>query len=220
MNTKTFRLLFGGALLYGAFFAMPARGVTLVNLTTTGASIPAGNIQCPSQRHFHYVGGLEDGFASPSDPAYPSSNLLSFMTTVPLVTGIVHYDTSTDGMAFGESFNLQNTRSVCAAMLQFKVKQGSAPPSPGDLTLGHAEADGSFTVVAQVLEPHTTQTVQMYMLDAVGLALLSNITGVNLDKSPLDSIVDIYMTNNTQLDFLEWHVWYGPNCSQSNPATC
>jgi hypothetical protein len=220
MNGKFFRLLFGGVLLYGAFFALPARGVTLVNLTTTGASIPAGNLQCPDQRHFHYIGGLPDPFTSAPDPAYPSPNLLTFMTATPLVTGIVHYDVSTDDMAFGESFNLQNTRSVCYALLTFKVKKSTALPSPDGLTVGHAEDDGSFTAVARVLEPGTTQAVQEYAFDATALGFLSNITGTHLDKNPFDSILDIYLMDDTLLDFIEFRVWYGPNCSQSSPATC
>jgi hypothetical protein len=226
MNTTVFRswvAWVGGLLMYGLLFVMPVHGVTLVNLTTTGATETAGDIQCPEQMHFHYSGGKRDIFVGSGDFAYPSLNLAAFMAVTPSVQGVVGYDAPMDGGHFGESFNLKNTRSVCYALIQFRVENSGAVPGDDTLTVGHVENDGSFTLVAQVLDPgsfsHPDTSVQTYAFDATALGLLSDLTGVNLDRTPPESILDIFLQDDTKIDFVDMFVWYGPNCSEGSTPT-
>ncbi len=188
---------------------------SLINLTSEGASIAAGNAKCPGRPFFRYIGGKRDSFASPADSAYPSQNLAIFMTNphsvvqndVPM--NIVQYDVPMNNGKFGDSFNLQNTRSACYALIQFSVTPTGDIPSNDSLTLGHVE-NGLFIVVAQVINPRFTTRPQTYALNSTGLELLSNITGVSRDKTPLDSILDVYLQNDTEIDFIKLLIWYGP----------
>jgi hypothetical protein len=221
MDAELNRTLLSGIVVCSLLLATPVQGRTLVNLTSTGATLAAGNDACPEQPYFRYVGGKPDNFKSPADPAYPSPDLVSFMTTPPSVQGIIDYDVPMANGRFGDSFNLQNTRSVCYALIKFRAKQSFGGASNDGLTIGHVESGGSpFTVVAQVIDPGAPPFIQTYAFDATGRTLLSDITGVLLNKTPLDSILDVYLQDDTKIDFIQLWVWYGPNCSETSPPTC
>jgi len=220
MNIQNlFRTLISGIVVYGVLLATPVWADNLVNLTSTGASIADGNAACPDQPYFRYVGGDPDNFSNPTDPAYPSPDLATLLITPPSIQGVVDYDVAMNNGRFGDSFNLQNTRSVCYAVIKFRAKNTGDVPSTDGLTIGHVESGGSpFTVVAQVLEPGALPLTQTYAFDATGLALLSGITG---GTTPLDSILDVYLQDDAEIDFITLWVWYGPvpSCG-GNPSTC
>jgi hypothetical protein len=233
MNTRFLPTLLNGIIVYGVLLATPVQAQLpvqpqppvqpqkLVNLTTTGATIAAGNAVCPDQPFYLYSGGKPDNFSPPPDPAYPSPDLVTFMTTPPSVQGIVDYDEPMNNGRFGDSFNLQNTRSVCYAVIRFRAKHTGDIPHNDGLTIGHVGSGGSpFTVVASVTNPGATSSTQTYALNATGRAKLSEITGVFLDKTPLDSVLDVYLQDDTMIDFFSLWVWYGPNCSEVSPPTC
>ena len=118
LTPKSLGTLLSRVVVYGVLLATPVQGRTLVNLTSTGASIAAGNAACPDQPYFRYVGGKPDNFDGPTDPVYPSPDLVTFMSTTPSVQGIVKYDFTMGNGRFGDRFNLQNTRSVCYAVIK------------------------------------------------------------------------------------------------------
>ncbi len=182
-----------------------------MHLTPTGAAIADGDKACPDQPYYLYSGGKKDNFALPADSAYPSPNLTAF---IPAGGPSVACDTPMADGRFGDSFNLQNTRSVCYAIIQFKAKTSNGGSSNDGLTFGHVEPGGApFDVVGQVIFPGAVNAVQSYALDATGRSLLSLQTGVLLDKTPDQSIFDLYLQDDTKLDFFKLYVWYGPNCT-------
>lgn len=189
-----------------------AAKVALVNLTKAGNSVKAGDAACPDQPYYLYSGGKSDTFASPVDSAYPSPNLVAF---IPPGGPTVPYDVPMSNGRFGDSFNLQNTRGVCYAVIQYRTKStDSGSPNDG-LTFGHIGPGGSpFTVVGQVINSGSVSPIQSYALDATGLKLLSQQSGYFLDKTPDDSILDLYLQDDTMIDFFRMYVWYGPNCAQ------
>jgi hypothetical protein len=209
---------FASAVLLGttltlSFFTGTSQGQTLVNLVT-GATIAAGNAACPDQPYYLYAGGKQDGYATPNDNAYPSLNLGAYMQ---LSGPFIPYDAPMYTASFGDSFNLQNTRSVCYAIVQFKAKPTTVNDPWTALTFGHVGPGGApFDIVAQVLDPGLTQSVQTYGLDATGLGLLSKQTGFQLDKTPEQSVLDVYLWRNTRLDFVRIYVWYGKNCEDTH----
>lgn len=187
----------------------------LTNLTKTGSTVNAGNAACPDQPYYLYSGGKSDNFAAPPDLAYPSPDLVTFMGSS--VQGNVNYDVSMDNGRFGDSFNLQNDRSVCYAVIQFRAKQTGDIPSNDGLTFGHIQTGGApFNVVGQVINPGGTTAIQHYALDATGLKLLSTQTGyfAPTTTTPSDSVFDVYLQDDTEIDFFRMFVWYGPNCAQ------
>lgn len=185
----------------------------LRNLTKDGSTVSAGNAACPDQPYYLYSGGKSDSYASPADYAYPSPNLVDY---IPTGRTIVDYDVAETDDFFGDSFNLQNTRGVCYALIKFraKVSNGSLAKNDG-LVLGHVGNGGTpFDVVASVGNPALFTGIQSYALDATGLSLLSQQTGYFLGKTPDQSILDLYLQDDTMIDFFKLYVWYGPNCSQ------
>jgi len=213
---KAQALLFGAAIV--TIIATPvAQAQTLINLTTVGATVAEGDLACPAQPFYLYSGGKQDNFVTPADVAYPSPNLVAF---IPGGGPTVAYDTPMINGRFGDSFNLQNTRSVCYAIIQFKAKSTDGGSTNDGLTFGHVGPGGTpFTVVGQIINPGITTTFQSYALNATGRALLSTQTGVGLDKTPEQSILDLYLQDDTMLDFFRLYVWYGPSCG-GNPTTC
>jgi hypothetical protein len=200
--------------ILAANLAAPAvQAQSLVNLTSVRASVADGNKACPDQPYYLYSGGKRDNYAAPADRAYPSPNLVAF---IPPGGPTVAYDTPMLDGRFGDSFNLQNTRSVCYAVIQFKAKATNGLASNDGLTFGHVGPGGTpFDVVGQVIYPAATSGVQSYALDANGLALISVQTGAGLNKTPDQSILDLYLQDDTMLDFFRIYVWYGPNCADN-----
>jgi hypothetical protein len=207
-------LLFS-AILAANVAAPAAQAQSLVNLTSAGASVADGNKACPDQPYYLYSGGKRDNYVAPADRAYPSPNLVAF---IPPGGPTVAYDTPMVNGRFGDSFNFQNTRSVCYAVIQFKATVTSVGATNDGLTFGHVDPGGApFNVVGQVIYPGNPATpgVQSYALDANGRALLSVQTGIGLNKTPDQSILDLYLQDDTMLDFFRIYVWYGPNCADN-----
>jgi hypothetical protein len=201
-----------------ACLPLAAQAQSLIHLTATGNTIADGDKACPTQPYYLYSGGKADSYQLPVDYAYPSTNLVSF---IPPGGPTVGYDAVMHDGRFGDSFNLQNTRSVCYAIIQFRAKVSQGGSTNDGLTFGHVQFGGSpFDIVGQVINPAGTTTPQSYALDATGLSLLSAQTGVQLGKTPLDSIFDVYLQDDTKLDYFRMYVWYGPNCSQTTPTSC
>ena len=235
MKTRILYALLGVAILESTIVATPVHAErSLLNLTQEGASIAAGNQRCPNQQAFLYVGGRPDSFSMPSEPAYPSVNLFQYMTVVsPSPGGVVDYDDPVINGRVGDSFNLQNTRSVCHALIQYRARysMGADRPDNDGLTIGHVGNGGSpFSVIAQVIDPGAAPYHQTHAFTSAGLALLSNLTGVNLNRTPLDSILDIFLQDDTKIDFIRLWIWYGNNvqdgpndnpcCSPQTPNQC
>jgi hypothetical protein len=217
---KTVHLV--AALALGAVALAPAAEAaktkeTLVNLTKVGNKLSDAEAACPGTPYFLYAGGFPNDFTGTNEPAYPSPNLLAY---IPPGGAIVPYDVPMDNGRFGDSFNLQNTRSVCYAIVQFRVKPTGDIPDNDALVFGHVDSTPAYTVVAQVNDPGALAGIQTYALTPAGLAALSLQTGVNMDKAPSDSILDVYMEDDSEIDFLRVFVWYGPNCTQTNPVSC
>jgi hypothetical protein len=190
---------------------------TLKNLTTVGASVADGDKACPDQPYYLYSGGKPDNFGGPADPAYPSPNLMAF---IPSGGPSVAYDVPMVNGRFGDSFNLQNTRGVCYAVIQFKAQSSNGGSTNDGLTFGHVNNGGlPFDVVAQVINPGAVTTVQSYALTAAGRSLLSQQTGWGLNKTPQQSVLDLYLQDDTKLDFFRMFIWYGPHCG-GNPTNC
>jgi|KBSMisStaDraftv2_1062788.scaffolds.fasta_scaffold566319_2 hypothetical protein len=210
--TLAVAVLLGTAL---AAAVAPAQAQTLINLTTTGHRVADGNAHCPNQPYYLYSGGHRGSNIVP-EYTYPSPNLLAF---IPPGGPRMDYDGYSANSRFGDSFNLQNTRSVCYAIIEFSaVPLARDAPNDG-LTIGHVQPGGTqFDVVAQLLYPGFTTARQRYALDATGLMLLSLQTGVNMDRTPADSILDVFLQDDTMIDNFNIYVWYGPNCQQT--ATC
>lgn len=192
-----------------------AATVKLLNLTPKGATVADGDRACPNQPYYLYSGGKPDNFAAPADLAYPSPNLVQF---IPAGGATVAYDTPMSDGRFGDSFNLQNTRGVCYAVIQFKTQVSSGGSQNDGLTMGHLGNGGApFGIVAQVINPGTA--THSYALDAAGRSLLSQQTGWGMNKSPQDSVFDFYLQDDTKLDFFRMFVWYGPHCG-GKPSNC
>jgi len=132
--------------------ATAANGIKLINLTAQGATVAAGDKACPSQPYYLYSGGKPDNFAGPADLAFPSPNLVAF---IPANGPTVTYDTPMSDGRFGDSFNLQNTRGICYAVIEFKAKSTNGGSPNDGLTMGHVVgSNGSpFDVVAQIINP-------------------------------------------------------------------
>jgi hypothetical protein len=192
--------------------ATPA-GPTLLNLTTLGNTVAAGNAACPNQPFYLYSGGKPDNFASPPDLAYPSPSLRQFIAAPALTLG---YDVPLVNGRFGDSFNLQNTRGVCYAVIEFKTQVSNAGATNDGLTMGHVNTGGApFDIVAQVINPGTA--AHAYAFNATGRSLLSGQTGWGLDRAPAQSVFDLFLQDDTKLDFFRLYVWYGPHCGIHGP---
>lgn len=208
---------FLSAALMGCALAPSAQAQTLINLTTANATIADGDRLCPQSTRYKYSGGRADGYDGGPDDAYPSSALVSYLSASWSTTQ--RYDKFQNNEVVADSFALQYDRSVCHAIIKFKAKQTGDFPSNDTLSIGHTVGVGiGASAVARVINPGSSGSTQSYALDATGLALLSLQTGVNLDKSPQDSVLDMWLQDDTKLDFFTLHVWYGPNCAQT--GTC
>jgi len=206
MNRSFLRVLASGFVIYSMVLVAPVSGLTLTNLTTIGATIAAGNAACPGQSFFLYSGGYGDNFAAPTEPTYPSPDLQIFMGGPG-----VYYDWPALNEEVGDSFNLQNKRSVCYGIIRFRTNSISLASTDG-FHIGHVASGGSpFNVAASVTDFPATTVDHNYALDATGLTLLSSITG---GATPLDSVLDAYLQDDSQIDFIRIFIWYGP------PSTC
>ena len=191
---------------------------TLKHLTLQGNTVAAGNAACPNQPYYLYSGGKPDGYAAVEDQAFPSAPLVSLISASKLVA----YDSPAVNKQFGDSFNLQHTRGVCYALVQFRVKSNQTDSANDGLTLGHVtNSSQPFAVVAQVINPAALGpgVLQSYALDATGRNLLSAQTGWGMDKTRDQSVLDVYLQDDTALDFFRIFVWYGPNCTSPGTAS-
>jgi len=197
--------------------AAPAPKAILTNLTKIGNTVAAGNAACPDQPFYLYSGGKNDTFVAPADPAYLSPDLATHL--VGSLGGIVAYDVPMDNGRWGDSFNLQNTRGVCYVVIKFRTKGTGDIPDNDALVIGHVQPGGSpMDLVGEILNIPAKTGIQSYALDATGLSLLSQQTGYSLDKTAEQSILDMYIEDDSMIDFMQVYVWYGPNCSQD--GTC
>ncbi len=195
-----------------ATMAPAVHAQSLLNLTPDGATLADGNKACPDQPYYLYAGGKPDAYAPAPDFAYPSVNLDLF---IPHNRPVVMYDTPQMDNRFGDSFNLQNTRSVCYAVIEYRVKSTNGGSTNDGLTFGHVGAGGApFDIVGQVINPAGSPGVHHYALDATGRVLLGTQTGMHMDKAPADSIFDLYLQDDTAIDYFKLYVWYGPTCQQ------
>ena len=186
---------------------------TLKNLTLQGNTVAAGHAACPNQPYYLYSGGKPDAFAAVADQAFPSTPLASIIAPGKFVP----YDLPAGNRQFGDSFNLQHTRGICYALIQFRVKSSQLDSANDGLTLGHVVNNTTpMAVVAQVINPAGPgPVVQSYALDATGRNLLSAQTGWGMDKTRDQSVLDVYLQDDTALDFFRIFIWYGPNCTGS-----
>ena len=184
----------------------PAGRPVLTNLKPASPTgfVAEGNKLCPNQPYYLYSGGNPDNFALPADPAYPSPNLVGYVHTLPTVA----YDVPMHNASFRDSFNLQNTRSVCHAVIQFATRTTGDIPSNDLLTMGHVDINHNWSKVAWVTNPGTG--AQTYAFDATGLNLLSQLTGAVISHLPADSVFDVFLEDDTMIDFFRMFVWYGP----------
>ena len=187
----------------------------LSNLTAVGASLIAGDAACPNQHYFLYSGGKPDNFAAPNDPTYPSQSLSAYLNT--LSGPFADYDQALIGGKFGDSFNLQNQRGVCYAVLMFRAQVGVGSSLPlNELVVGHVDPTlNQFTQVAKVSAGIWPIGTQSYAFTLAGRNSLGTLTGWGLNAAPADSILDILFRDSGKIDFLRLYVWYGPNCSAS-----
>ncbi len=104
-GTKFLRNLLGGMVVGALSLATPTgASAGLVNLVVAPVNFVAtGNALCPGQPFFVYSGGDPDFFAASADPAYPSPNLLTYMTVPPSVQGVVDYDVLMNNGRLGDS---------------------------------------------------------------------------------------------------------------------
>lgn len=205
------------ATLVATVLAPGAQAQALYHLTTANATIADGDRLCKKTNRYTYAGGDADDFKGAADDSYPSPALVAYLA--PYTSTVHPYDKKQNNQHMGDSFNLQHQRSVCHAVIEFKARRTGDFPVNDLLTIGHSDGGGlGVFPVAQVTDPGSNTAMQSYALDATGLALLSLQTGINLDKSPQDAMLDLYLQDDTELDYFRLHVWYGPNCAQTQ--TC
>jgi hypothetical protein len=181
--------------------AAEAKKPTLVNLTKVGNKIADGNAACPETSYFLYSGGYEDNFAGNAEPAYPSVGEKAYFDTFP--NAVLPYDSSIDNAFWGDSFTLQNSRNICHAIVQFRVRATGDLPSNDFLSMVHFNTDGTYYKVASVEYPALLTGIQSYALDAIGLANLAAVT-----HDPVAPIFDPVMEDDTAMDFFRLYVWY------------
>jgi hypothetical protein len=211
-GTKLLRSLF----LCALFLATPAfAGLTGLTTETLPLNtlITNANASCPNQPFFVYSGGDPDNFADSDDPAYPSPNLAAFMASAG--GSVVDYDGPMLDDRFGDSFNLQNGRSVCYALIRLTIRcAGSSLCSTDGLSIGQMDAF-TFHAIAGISDPDLFNPgPQTYSFtgvagdgSGVGLDGLSMITG---GPTPVDSILDIYLQDDAEIDSIRLWVWYNP----------
>jgi hypothetical protein len=181
---------------------------SLTDVPNVDEGIATGDKTCPSQPYFRYVGGDPDSFGAPADTSYTGTNLTAFMGGI--TTARTHYDTTTSDRIFGESFNLEDKRKVCYAMLQVGLDDLNGLATNDTLNIGRASG-GTFSPFAgQVTHPGAPgpgPVTRTWAFSAAGLTALSTITG---SPNPHDSVVDIYMQDDTAIDYMTLWVWYQP----------
>jgi Ca2+-binding RTX toxin-like protein len=96
----------------------------------------------------------------------------------------------------------------------FRAQDSGGIPGNDALTIGHVTNAGTLNVAAQVIHPGAGD-LQAYEFNSTGLTLLSNITS---GPTPLDSILDIFLQDDTMLDFIQLWVWYGPGVTTPPPT--
>jgi hypothetical protein len=210
---KTDLQFVGMALAFAACTVAPAaHGQTLINLTTVGATVQDGNAACPDQPYYLYSGGKKDNFAGTADRAYPRPSLVA---SFPPTFGLVDYDVVALDDMFGDSFNLQNNRSVCYAVIELRVT-GISAFTTDSIGIGHWDPVLGWKGVAGILSPASSTGVQKYSLTGTGLSLLSaQIGGGSEAKTAEDAILDVTVQDDTRLDYFKMWVWYGKNCRET-----
>jgi hypothetical protein len=184
---------------------------TLTDVPNVDEGIATGDKTCPSQPYFRYVGGDPDNFAAPADTSYAGTNLTAYMGT--FANAHAHYDTTTPDLIFGESFNLEDKRKVCYAMLQMGLDELNGLASNDTLSIGRASAGPPRTFspsAGQVTRPGAPgpgPVTRTWAFSAAGLTALSTITG---SANPNDSVLDIFMQDDTAIDYMTLWVWYHP----------
>lgn len=178
----------------------------LVEKVSLKKAMRRANRLCPEQTYFRYVGGHADKFGGAADPSYPSANLAALTNTQALR---IDYDTPMTDDWFGDSFNLQNGRRVCHALLRVTFQKNGG--TNDTLVVGHVSS-GVFASprAAQVNypgAPGTTAVTYLWAFDATGIAELSNITSAS---TPEDAVLDFYVEDDTAVDNIRLWVWYHP----------
>jgi hypothetical protein len=201
-----------GILAFGSVLASPVQAQSPLNLTLQTSQIAAiadGNTRCQNQPFYRYDGGDVDNFAGGADTSFPSQNLADFIAAqlaIGAPGGVVDYDVPVNNGVFGDSFNLQNGRNVCHAVVSFRTRPTGDIPATDGLTIGHVGPGGApFNIVAQVIDPSAGPALKTYALTVAGRALLSAITSA---ASPLDSILDVFLQDDAEIDFVRLWVWY------------
>jgi len=184
--------------------AAEAKKPELVNLTKVGNKVADGNAACPETSYFLYSGGFDDFYAGSPEAGYPSPGMLAYFDLFPTVP-VASYDTLINNAFWGDSFYLQKSRSICHAIVQFRVKPTGDIQNNEVLSMVHFDpADGSYEKIAAVFNPGYQTGLQSYALDAAGLTALGNVTA-----SPTGAIFDAVMEDDTSIDFFRLYVWYG-----------
>lgn len=157
----------------------------------------------PGAPYFLYSGGVKDTFASPPDPAYPSPALLAFMTCAG--GPILNYDVPMINARFGDSFCLQENRTVCKAELRYRVRSTGDNPSNDVLNLMHANGGcAAPTIVATILTPLLNGSY-VHTLTATEIGNLNTLLGSGV---PGAGTLDIYLEDDTEIDYVTLQVWY------------
>lgn len=187
----------------------PAALTNLDPAGSTDTAVAAGDKRCPNQPYFRYVGGKPDNFATPQDTAYPSLNFSGSPVLNPNPRN--DYDVATSDRWFGESFNLEERRRVCHAVLRVTVKPNNPIATNDSLTIGQVSGNTFAPLAGQVINPGnapgTAAVTGVWSFNAAGLAALSTITGT---ASPNNSVLDIYLHDDTTIDHVVLWVWYHP----------
>jgi hypothetical protein len=204
-STMKTALIIATAALGAALFAPAADAAknkpALTNLTKVGNKIADGNAACPGSSYYLYAGGYNDNFAGATEAGYPSPGELAYFAL--FTNAVLPYDASIDNAFWGDSFNLQNSRSVCYALVQFRVKPTGDLPSNDFLSMVHFHPDGATNdPIAKVGYPGAVTGIQTYALDATGLAALSTVTG------SASAVFDAVMEDDSSIDFFNLYVWY------------
>ena len=187
----------------------PVNGLTnLTPVETVDVGIATGDKTCPNQPYFRYAGGKPDNFAAPADTSYAGAGLGTFMSGLSAPRS--HYDTVTPDRQFGESFNLEDKRRVCYAMLHVGLDDNNALASNDRLNIGRASGATFSPLAAQVVHPGAPgpgPVAPTWAFNAAGITALSTITG---SSSPNNAVLDIFLQDDTTIDHMMLWVWYHP----------
>jgi CSLREA domain-containing protein len=188
----------------------PANLTNLVPVGSVDAGVAAGDRRCPQQPYFRYVGGKPDSFGGGADPAYPSPMLQPFNPNPRL-----SYDQPMNNRWFGDSFNLEEGRRVCHAVLRVTARHSGDVPLNDGLTIGRSRPPVTpppprvmTPMVAQAINPGGSGTAtSVWALNTAGIAALTTITS---STNNVDAVLDFYLQDDTTIDHIMLWVWYHP----------